>query len=192
LRLGGFILESRQFGEEKYLRKMESSAMANTMPFPNLPTISAEEIHANNLRAFRIGNQARYELNQGLRALHGSGLLKDLEYSSITEYAEVHFGFGRSQTMESIRVAEVLDSLPLSTRRFQSGAIHWSAIRAITRIAKAETEERWLEFAKGKTTVQIEDEVQDALKTGRDLPRKGHQGLSQFKVRLTFEFDGSA
>jgi hypothetical protein len=99
LRLGGFILESWQFGEEKFLRKMEGRAMANTMPIPNLPTISAQEIHANNLRAFRIGNQARYELNQGLRALHGNGLLKDLEYSSITEYAEAHFGFGRSQTI---------------------------------------------------------------------------------------------
>jgi hypothetical protein len=91
--------------------------------------------------------------------------------------------------MESIRVAEALDSLPLSSRRFQSGASHWSAIRAITRIAKTDTEERWLDFAKGKTTVQIEDEVQDALKTGRDLPRKGHQGLSQFKVRLIFDLD---
>ena len=107
--------------------------MANTIPVPNLPTISGQEIHANNLRAFRIGNQARYELNQGLRVLYASGLLKDLEYTSITEYAEVHFGFKRSQTMESIRVAEALDTLPLSTRRFQSGAIHWSAIRALTR-----------------------------------------------------------
>jgi HNH endonuclease len=164
--------------------------MANTIPVSNLPTISAQEIHANNLRAFRIGNQARYELNQGLRVLDVTGgLLKDLEYTSIVEYAEVNFGFGRSLTMESIRVAEALDSLPLSTLRFQSGATHWSAIRAITRIAKPETEERWLDFSKGKTTVQIEDEVQDALKTGRDLPRKGRQGLSKFKVRIVYEFD---
>jgi HNH endonuclease len=182
-------LVSRQFGEEKFRGKTEGRVMANTIPVPNLPTISAQEIHANNLRAFRIGNQARYELNQGLRVLHSSGLLKDLEYTSITEYAEVHFGFKRSQTSESIRVAEALDTLPLSARRFQAGGIHWSAIRAITRVAKPESEERWLEFAKGKTTVQIEDEVQDALKSGRDLPRKGRQGLSKFKIRITYEFD---
>jgi 5-methylcytosine-specific restriction endonuclease McrA len=163
--------------------------MSNIMPLPNLPTISAEEIHANNLRAFRIGNQARYALNQGLRALCGNGLLAKLEYTSITEYAEKNFGMKRSQTLQSIQVAEALDSLPLSTLRFQAGAIHWSAIREITRIAKPETEEKWLEFAREKTTRQIEDEVHDALRTGRDLPRKGRQGLSQLKVKLTFEFD---
>jgi len=105
--------------------------MANTVPLPNLPTISAEEIHANNLIAFRIGNKARYALNQGLRALCGNGLLDQLQYTSITEYAEEHFGFGRSLTIESIRVAEALDSLPVCAVRFQAGAIYWSAISAM-------------------------------------------------------------
>ncbi len=53
---------------------MDAKAMPNdsaddnrkSSPIPNLPTISAEEIHAANLAAFRLGNKARYHLNRGL------------------------------------------------------------------------------------------------------------------------------
>src|SRR5512137_626903 len=83
---------------------------------PNLPTISAEEIHAANLAAFRLGNKARFHLNRGLLVLaRTKGLLDRLECASIFEYALVYFDFKQSQTYDSIRVAAALESLPALT-----------------------------------------------------------------------------
>src|SRR5438046_2716488 len=98
----------------------------------NLPSISAQEIHANNLRAFRIGNRARHALNEGLRALYDGELFLSLGSTSITQYAEEHFDFSRSQTYHSIRVARALRVLPLCDRTFRDGEISWTAIREIT------------------------------------------------------------
>ena len=106
------------------------STMANSTPVPNLPTLSAEEIHANNLTAFRIGNAARHALYQGLQALaRGNGLLKRLTCASIEEYAKKYFRMSRAKTHEAIRVEDALVKLPLLTTAFQIGAISWTAVQ---------------------------------------------------------------
>ena len=55
----------------------------------DLRTISPEELHLEILRAYRQGNQARHVLVIGLVVMADTkGLLLDLGYASILEYAK--------------------------------------------------------------------------------------------------------
>ena len=122
---------------------------ASTVP-TNETILSADEIHRDNLTAFRVGNKARFLLNRGLLALYETRLYLALEFPSIVKYADVNFGFSGSQTYESLRVAEALRNLPRLTQAFQEGKTFWSAVREITKIAKPGTEETWINWAVGK------------------------------------------
>ena len=113
----------------------------------NESIVSAEEIHRDNLTAFRVGNEARYLLNRGLLALYETRLYLALDFPSIVKYADVSFGFSGSQTYESLRVADAFRTLPRLREAFQEGKTFWSAVREITRIAKPRTEETWIQWA---------------------------------------------
>ena len=158
---------------------------AATVP-SNESILSAEEIHRDNLTAFRVGNKARYLLNRGLLALYETSLYRALDFPSIVKYADVNFGFSGSQTYESIRVADALRNLPRLSEAFQEGKTFWSAVREITRIAQPRTEEIWINWARGKTCRQITYEVEDALRNERGLPRKRSGGIPNLGVTILF------
>jgi hypothetical protein len=129
--------------------------MDPTITPSNESILSAEDVHRDNLTAFRVGNKARFLLNRGLLALYETGLYRALDYPTIIKYADVNFGFSGSQTYESLRVAEALRTLPRLTEAFRDGKTFWSAVREITRIAKPRTEETWINWAIGKTCRQL-------------------------------------
>ncbi len=79
-----------------------------------------------------------------------------LGFGSFGEYIERLFGYQRRSTQEKLRVAEALEALPAMAHSLESGSLSWSAVRELTRVAIAETEERWLEVASGKTVRQLE------------------------------------
>jgi hypothetical protein len=88
---------------------------------------------------------------------------------------------------------EALEHLPAMARALEQGAISWSALRELTRVAAPETERMWLETAHGKTVRQLEDLV--AGKVQGDTPaspadpslraraRTGPQRLLQIESR---------
>jgi len=61
---------------------------------------------------------------------------------------------------------------PLLSGAFDRGEVSWSALREITRVAEEETQEAWLEFSKSKSVRRVKAEVSDALKKGRNIPRR--------------------
>ncbi len=164
---------------------MSEQAVAGNPP-NSLPSISAEELHELCQKAYRIGNRARYKLMLGLLALQESGLFYKLGYSSITQYAEVNFGFHSSKTYEYLRVARSLPGLPQTTERFNEGRISWSAVREVTKIATTETEEEWLDYAKKHSLWRLRAEVQDTLEKKRDRPRSDKFGMPNLPVKLGF------
>ncbi len=100
-------------------------------------------------------------------ALHAATHVR-LGFASFAEYIERLFGYSPRTTQEKLRVAEALEELPRTSEALEAGMINWSTVRELTRVAIAETEEEWLEIAKGKTVRQVE-----ALVNGRtpgDLP----------------------
>ena len=72
----------------------------DSLPTSSLPTLSAEELHQYLLRAFRLGNGARYRFAIGLCAMEESRLYFKLNYPSVQAYAAEEFKLGRTQIAE--------------------------------------------------------------------------------------------
>jgi hypothetical protein len=97
-------------------------------------------------------------------AEEGRGLLAALRadahvfagFGSFGEYVGHLFGYSPRLTHEKLRVAQALEGLPQLAGALESGAIHWSGLRELTRVATAETEAAWLEVARGKSARQLE------------------------------------
>lgn len=80
-----------------------------------------------------------------------------LGLGSFVEYCERMLGYRPRTTMERLRVAEALETLPLLQQALQEGRVSWSAVRELTRVAIGATEAEWLELAAGKTLRQLEE-----------------------------------
>jgi hypothetical protein len=91
-----------------------------------------------------------------------------LGFGSFGEYIERLFGYTRRTVQERLRVAEALEELPSLAGALETGSLGWSAARELTRVARADTEQEWLDVAKGKTLRQLEELV--AGKRSEDDP----------------------
>src|SRR5262245_15714830 len=109
-----------------------------------LSAMSAEELHRWNLKAFQEGNQSHYHLINGILVLERTGRHKDVGYSCALQYCKVHFQYKASMAAECRRVAEALEVLPALSTAFCVGAIGWTAVRQLARVAEPETEAEWL------------------------------------------------
>jgi hypothetical protein len=83
-----------------------------------------------------------------LHFLHG--------FATMYEYLERVLGYGPHAARERMRVARTLGKLPQTTAALARGALTYSAVRELTRVATAETEARWLAAAEGMAVNQIE------------------------------------
>ena len=82
-----------------------------------------------------------------------------LGFGSFSEYVERSFGYKPRSTQEKLRVAEALEELPVLSEALDQGAVHWSAVRELTRVAVPENEQEWLAIAHGKNVRQLEELV---------------------------------
>jgi hypothetical protein len=151
----------------------------------------ADHLHRTALASFRLGNRGRLSLCEVLRTLYDSRQFLELGYPSIAAYARQYFRFGRSETYEAIRVARAFEGLPKCLSAFRDGKIDWTAVKEITRIATAATEDAWLQHASRRTNAEVRAEVQDAIDKGRDRPRDDRYGLPNLAVRLVLKFSRS-
>jgi hypothetical protein len=65
-------------------------------------------------------------------------------------------GLDRGAAREKVRVARVLGTLPRIDAAFAAGRLSYAQVRAVTRVANAENEERLLEVALAATGAQLE------------------------------------
>jgi hypothetical protein len=72
------------------------------------------------------------------------------------EYMERTLGYRPHAARERMRVARALVKLPQTSVQLAEGALSYSAVRELTRVAIDETEAEWLDAAKGKTVHEIE------------------------------------
>jgi len=91
-----------------------------------------------------------------LRAADALRLWRRLGYIHMNEYLERELGYGPQAGIERLRVARELGGLPRTEASLADGALAYSAVRELTRIATAETEGAWLAEARGKNLRQIE------------------------------------
>lgn len=162
---------------------------ANTVIQTTSSTLSAEELHMQAIEAHQVGNRGRVALIQVLRILDESGCYLRLGFPSTVAYTDKHFGFGRAETYDFLRVARALDELPCCLEAFANGKLCWSALREITRVAASETEQSWLDFAEEHPASRLQAEVREARQKKRDAPRKDGYGqaalMQTIKLRYT-------
>ena len=127
--------------------------------------------------ATRLGNAEWQEVDRRLReyARHRSALdaaeafdlvraeqLKiyvSFGFVSLYEYMERVLGYKPHTARERMRVARALAALPETTAALARGALSYSAVRELTRVATAETEADWLAQTEGLVANQIESLV---------------------------------
>ena len=166
---------------------MIAPAPASTLSSPVVPLASADQIHTYLVEAFCIGNRARLRFARLLATLSSSRQYLQLGHPSIMQYAERRFSMQRSETYEHLRVAEIIDELPLCREAFENGKLSWSALKLITRVARSDTEESWLAFARDRSFGELRAEVQDAVRKNRSHPRTDRYGLPNLTVKFTLE-----
>jgi hypothetical protein len=121
-----------------------------------------------------------------LRALR-AGVHRHLGFASFAEYVERLFGYSRRTLDDKLRTAEALETLPELARSLHDGALSWSAVRELARVATAETEREWLEAARGLTVHEVE-----RLVSGRKRGARPGEAPDLAEQRHTLRFEVSA
>jgi hypothetical protein len=97
-------------------------------------------------------------------------------FGSLLEYLERVMGYAPHTAAERLRVARAIAELPLITEALERGELAHSAVRELSRVAVPDTEDAWLEAARGKNLREIE-----ALVSGH---RPGHLPTDETEPRL--------
>ena len=82
-----------------------------------------------------------------------------LGLATFAEYVERVLGHAPHTARERLRVADALATLPATRAAMVDGRVGWSAVRELTRVATAATEDAWLAATDGLTVREIEDRV---------------------------------
>lgn len=88
-----------------------------------------------------------------------SRLYRRLGYITMHEYLDRELHYGPHAANERLRVAHALVELPLIAELFGEGELCFSAVRELTRVATAATEQAFLAKAQGKTAHQVQQMV---------------------------------
>lgn len=97
-----------------------------------------------------------FEEGPCLRAAEQANVHARLGFGSFVEYIERLFGYAPRLTVEKLRVATALESLPESAQALRDGSASWSSLRELTRVATPQTERIWLASARGRTVREVE------------------------------------
>jgi hypothetical protein len=140
-----------------------------------------EEIHCHARR----GEAARRALAFYLRDMD-----ERREYRSVGCGSTEHFAFAQlsmkaRKVRELLRIDRALAQLPAVNAAFGAGELCWSKVREITRVAKPETEDTWLEFGKSHTYKEVENAV--AAEKDAQEASKGGLGTRRAKFRVIFD-----
>jgi len=117
----------------------------------------------------------------------GLGAHTELGYGSFVEYVSATVGWDAHSAMERIRVARALVRLPRVFERLAEGALSWSAVREITRVATPETEEAWVEACAAMRVRDVEQ-----LVSGRTLGDVPTSPVDEGARRHVVRFEVSA
>lgn len=88
-----------------------------------------------------------------------AGVHRELGYSSFVDYVASLLGCEHRTAYDRVRVAEALPELPAIRAALARGAVSYSAVREITRVADPDTEEAWLDVATTHTVRDLEQIV---------------------------------
>ncbi len=88
-------------------------------------------------------------------------------FGSCAEWLHWRCELSPQAARDRVRVAHALKDLPAISRAFERGAISYSKVRALTRVASPRDEEALLEFALNTTAARVEERIRQ-LRNGDD------------------------
>src|SRR5688572_8185880 len=88
-------------------------------------------------------------------------------YSNCARWLAGRTGIDVSTAREQVRVARMLVQLPLTSEAMARGELSFSQVRALSRVAQADSEAELLELARGTSTAQLERMVRAWKKGNR-------------------------
>ena len=88
-------------------------------------------------------------------------------YSNCARWLAARTGIDLGAAREKVRAARALQDLPLTSEAMSRGELSFSMVRALSRVARADTEAELLELARGTTTAQLERMVRAWKKGNR-------------------------
>lgn len=122
--------------------------------------------HANHRQAERLGEEitelcgylyaAESKLLELIRQFDEQKYWQDLGLCSCAHWLNFKCGIGMNAAREKVRVAHALGKLPRIAEVFSRGALSYSKVRAMTRIANADNESYLLMLAKHGTAHHVE------------------------------------
>ena len=87
-------------------------------------------------------------------------------YCNLGNWLDHRCGLGPCAARERIRIGRALDRLPCIDAAFRDGAISYSKVRAITRVATQDTDAMLLAIAEGSSAAQLESLVRTYERVG--------------------------
>jgi len=91
-----------------------------------------------------------------LREAEAQQLWNHFGYISILEYLEREHGIEPRTASDRLRVSHALADLPLLEAELEDGSFQYSHVKELTRIVTPETEEKWINAARGKTCSEVQ------------------------------------
>lgn len=149
----------------------------------------ARALHEDLLQARRSHRQAEHRLATLLWALEVDRLYLALGYSSVSHYAEVVLDLMPRQSRDLVRIGRRLRALPRIEAAFAEGALGWTKVRELVRVAEPETEGEWLERALSTSSRELERQV--AVTCRGEPPPPPDETLAPARVRMTFELEAA-
>ena len=139
--------------------------------------------HINAATAHFLALLAEFDRRQGW-AQHG--------IASCAHWLSWQCGIGPVAAREKVRVARALTSLPKIAGAFGEGRLSYSKVRALTRVATAETEDTLLSIALNGTAAHVERTVRGFRRAVRYLERDEAEAMHERRYLDCWrESDGS-
>ena len=115
-----------------------------------------QDIDANLRRLAKARAALDVEEARWLRAAAAEHVYRYFGCSSVIEYLERVLGYTPKVAVERMRVATALEELPVTEAAWREGTLTFSAVRELTRVVIPETEQVWLDAARGKRVHEVE------------------------------------
>ena len=110
---------------------------------------------------------ATHRLLTLIRAFDEQALAQRHGFLTTVHWLGYYCGIGPNAAREKLRVARALANLPVIDGAFAAGALSYSKVRALTRVATSADEAAWLETARHATAQQTERIVRDQVRLQR-------------------------
>jgi hypothetical protein len=161
---------------------MRSAALTSLHPVDDSRLRELEDLGDRIAHLAAQIQSATYHLLVMIREFDDRGGWGGGGFLSCAHWLNWRAGVGIGTAREKVRVAHALGSLPLISEAMRQGKVSYSKVRAMTRVATPETEERLLEFALLGSASQVErlvrcwrrvDRIEEAKRDARR--RESHE-----------------